>query len=204
MSRNTKPLANRPPLTEEQIRTCTIGALKSLSSRILIVDYDSRWPRLFAREADRIRAALGCRALRIEHTGSTSVPGLVAKPIIDILLVVNDSADEEMYVPPLVATGYLLHIRETNWYEHRMFRGPDTKINLHAFSSGCPEIDRMLAFRDWLRCNAADRDLYARTKLALAQQEWKYIQNYADAKTVVIEEIIARAHVNRERMNPAL
>jgi GrpB-like predicted nucleotidyltransferase (UPF0157 family) len=68
----------------EQIRACTIGALKSSSSRILIVDYDSRWPELFAREADRIRAALGCRALRVEHTGSTSVPGLVAKPIIDI------------------------------------------------------------------------------------------------------------------------
>ena len=160
-----------------------------MARRILIVDYDPQWPELFAREADRIRAVLGSRALRIEHAGSTSVPGLVAKPIIDMLLVVNDSADEDMYVPALEAAGYVLRIRETNWYEHRMFKGPDTEINLHVFSSGCPEIDRMLMFRDWLRSNAADRDLYARTKLALAQKEWKYVQNYADAKTVVIEEI---------------
>jgi GrpB-like predicted nucleotidyltransferase (UPF0157 family) len=192
MSKETQPVDNRPPLTEEQIRTHTIGELKPLSCRILIVDYDPRWPELFGREADRIRAVLGCRALRIEHAGSTSVPGLVAKPIIDVLLVVPDSGDEDTYVPTLEAADYLLCIRETNWYEHRMFKGPDTEINLHVFSSGCPEIDRMLMFRDWLRCNAADRDLYAHTKLALAQKEWKYVQNYADAKTVVIEEIIPR------------
>jgi GrpB-like predicted nucleotidyltransferase (UPF0157 family) len=121
------------------------------------------------------------------------VPGLAAKPIIDGLLVVTDSAAEETYLPALQAAGYLLRIREANWYEHRMFNGPDTEMNLHVFSSGCPEIDRMLKFRDWLRGNAADRDLYARTKLDLAQKEWKYTQNYADAKTAVIEEIIARA-----------
>ncbi len=174
-----------------------MGELKPLSSRILIADYDPQWPELFGREADRIRAALGDLALRIEHTGSTSVPGLVAKPIIDILLVVTNSADEDMYVPALEAADYLLRIREINWYEHRMFKGPEAKINLHVFSSGCPEIDRMLMFRDWLRNNAADRDLYARTKLALAQKEWEYVQNYADAKTVLIEEIIARASVDQ-------
>jgi len=197
-----QPLANRPPLTDEQIRTYTIGELNRLSGRILIVDYDPQWPKLFGREADRIRAVLGRRALRIEHTGSTSVPGLAAKPVIDVLLVVSDSGNEDAYVRALEAAGYLLRIRETNWYEHRMFKGPDTEINLHVFSSGCPEIDRMLMFRDWLRSNAADRDLYARTKLALAQKEWKYVQNYADAKTAVIEEIIARARVQRKGMNP--
>jgi GrpB-like predicted nucleotidyltransferase (UPF0157 family) len=122
------------------------------------------------------------------------VPGLVAKPVVDMILVVTDSTDEEAYVPALEAAGYLLRIREASWYEHRMLKGPDTDINLHVFSSGCPEIDRMLLFRDWLRDNAADRDLYARTKLALAQKEWTYVQNYADAKSVVVEEIIARAH----------
>jgi GrpB-like predicted nucleotidyltransferase (UPF0157 family) len=136
--------------------------------------------------------------LQIEHIGSTSVPGLVAKPIIDMLLVVTDSADEATYVPTLEAAGYVLRIRETNWYEHRMFKGPDTEINLHVFSSGCPEIDRVLMFRDWLRRHAADRDLYARTKQTLAQKEWKYVQNYADAKTAVIEEILARAHDRSE------
>jgi GrpB-like predicted nucleotidyltransferase (UPF0157 family) len=78
-----------------------------------------------------------------------------------------------------------------------MFKGPDTDINLHVYSHGCPEIDRMMMFRDWLRGNAGDRDLYARTKLALAQREWKHVQNYADAKTAVIEEILARARAAR-------
>jgi GrpB-like predicted nucleotidyltransferase (UPF0157 family) len=158
----------------------------------------------FGWEADRIRAVLGCRALRIEHIGSTSVPGLVAKPVIDVLLVVGDSGDEDTYVPDLKAAGYLLRIRETDWYEHRMFKGPETEINLHVFSAGCPEIDRMLLFRNWLSSDAADRDLYARTKLALAQKGWRYVQNYADAKSVVIEEIVARARVDRKKTKPAL
>lgn len=198
MSKQTHPNDDRPPLAEEQIRANTIGELQPWSGRILIVDYDPQWPGVFEREADRIRAVLGRRALRIEHTGSTSVPGLVAKPVIDVLLVVTDSGDEDTYLPALEAAGYLLRIRETNWHEHRMFKGPDAEINLHAFSFGCPEIDRMLMFRDWLRSNATDRDLYARTKRALANQEWKYVQNYADAKTIVIEEIIARARIDRK------
>jgi GrpB-like predicted nucleotidyltransferase (UPF0157 family) len=191
-------LDNSTQCIEEEIRTHAIGELKPLSSRILIVDYDPHWPELFAREADRIRSVLGNLALRIEHAGSTSVPGLAAKPIIDLLLVVADSAQEDASAPALGAAGYVLRLRELNWYEHRMFKGPDTDINLHVFSSGCPETDRMLMFRDWLRSNAADRDLYARTKVALSQKEWTYIQNYADAKTAVIEEIIARVPVDRK------
>jgi GrpB-like predicted nucleotidyltransferase (UPF0157 family) len=197
MSKEAQPLDNRTPRTEEEIRAYTIGKLKPLSSRILIVDYDPHWPKLFVREANRIRSVLGSRVLRIEHAGSTSVPGLAAKPIIDLLLAVANSAKEDAYAPALDAAGYVLQIREPDWYEHRMFKGPDTEINLHVFSSGCPEIDRMLMFRDWLRSNAADRDLYARTKLALAQKEWRYVQNYADAKTVIIDEILARVRVGR-------
>jgi GrpB-like predicted nucleotidyltransferase (UPF0157 family) len=194
MPKETPPSDNHPaPLTEEQIRAATIGELKPLAGRIPIVNYDPRWPILFEREAGRIRAAVGERALRIEHAGSTSVPGLAAKPIIDILLAVADSADEAAYVPALEAAGYVLRIREADWHEHRMFKGPDTDINLHVFSRGCPEIDRTLRFRDWLRGQPDDRDLYARTKLELAAKEWKYVQNYADAKTAVIEEILARA-----------
>ncbi len=193
MSEEARPPGGHEPLTEEQIRAHTIGELRPLSGRIAIVDYDRRWPVLFGREARRIRDVLGPRALRIEHTGSTSVPDLVAKPIIDMLLVVADSADEGAYVPDLEAAGYPLRIREADWYEHRMFKGPDTDVNLHVFSWGCPEIDRMLLFRDWLRSHAADREHYARTKLVLARREWKYVQNYADAKTAVIEEIMARA-----------
>jgi len=181
------------PLTDEQIRNHTIGELRPLSGKIVIADYDPCWPELFQQEAARTRTALGPRALRMEHTGSTSVPGLAAKPIIDMLLVVADSADESSYVPDLEKAGYVLRIREAGWHEHRMFKGSDPDVHLHVFSAGCPEIERVLMFRDWLRSHADDRDLYARAKRELAQQEWKYGQNYADAKTPVIEEILGRA-----------
>lgn len=181
------------PLTDEQIRARTIGPPQPLFRRVVLVEYDSRWPGLFRREAERVRAALGARALRIEHTGSTSVPGLAAKPTIDMLLVIADSADEAAYVPALESAGYVLRIREPDWQEHRMFKGPEAEVNLHVFSEGCPEIGRVLLFRDWLRSHAADRDLYARTKRDLARREWKYLQNYADAKSAVVEEILGRA-----------
>jgi GrpB-like predicted nucleotidyltransferase (UPF0157 family) len=138
---------------------------------------------------------LGARALRIEieHVGSTSVPELPAKPIIDIVVEVADSSDEAAYAAELEAAGYTLRIREPEWHQHRLFKGPDTDIDVHVFSSGCEETERMIAFRDWLRVHAADRDLYARTKRELAGRDWKYTQQYADAKTAVVGEIIARA-----------
>lgn len=161
--------------------------------QILLSEYDPQWPQAFRREADRIRAALGERAIEIEHIGSTSVPGLAAKPVIDILVVVADSSNEQTYAPILESAGYSLRIREPHWHEHRVFKGPDTDINLHVFSSGCVEVDRIRMFRDWLRSHAADRDSYERTKRTLARREWKDVQGYADAKTAVIEEILARA-----------
>jgi GrpB-like predicted nucleotidyltransferase (UPF0157 family) len=185
--------ADRAPSTEEEILAAWVTPPKALTFSVLIVDYDPVWPQLFAREEARIRAALGERAVLLEHAGSTSVPGLAAKPCIDIVLVVPDSADEPGYVPVLEAAGYVLAIREPQWYEHRVFKGPDTNINLHVFSPGCEEVGRMLRFRDWLRGNTADRQLYERTKRELAQREWKYMQNYADAKTAVVEQIVARA-----------
>jgi GrpB-like predicted nucleotidyltransferase (UPF0157 family) len=129
--------------------------------------------------------------------GSTSVPDLAAKPVIDIVLVVIDSADETAYVRLLEAAGYQLHLREPDWYEHRLLKGPDTDVNLHAFSLGTPEIDRMLLFRDWLRANPEDRQLYVQTKRDLAGTEWRFAQNYADAKSAVIDAIMAKARRNR-------
>ena len=164
-----------------------------LTGRIEIREYDPEWPRLYEREEARIRAALGDRVVRIAHAGSTSVPGLPAKPIIDIALEVPDSADEPAYVPDMEAAGYVLRLREPEWFEHRLFKGPDTDVNLHVFGAACDEVDRMLAFRDRLRTDAADRELYAAAKRELAAQDWKYMQQYADAKTGVIREIMARA-----------
>lgn len=125
--------------------------------------------------------------------GSTSVPGLAAKPIIDIVLIVADSASEGAYVQSLESAGYVLRIREPEWFEHRMFKDPSKEVNLHVFSAGCPEIDRMLRFRDWLRTNTADRELYARVKRTLAEREWKDVQEYADSKSDVVKEILSRA-----------
>jgi GrpB-like predicted nucleotidyltransferase (UPF0157 family) len=177
---------------EDELRAHTVGELQPLSGSIELADYDPAWAELFRREAERIRAILGERVLQIEHVGSTSVSGLPAKPIIDILLVVADSADEQGYVAPLEEAGYVLRIREPDWHEHRVLKGPDTNVNLHVFSSGSDEIARMLAFRDRLRSNEQDRLLYERSKRDLAQQEWTYVQDYADAKSEVVEEIIAR------------
>jgi GrpB-like predicted nucleotidyltransferase (UPF0157 family) len=176
-----------------ELQAVTVGEVTRLDSPIQIVDYDPAWPRLFEREVAKIRAALSERALLIEHVGSTSVPDLAAKPRIDILLVVADSSDEAAYVPALEATGYVLRIREPDWFQHRLFNSPDIDLNMHVFSEGCVEIDRMLGFRDHLRRNDADRQLYERAKRELAQREWRFTQDYADAKTTVVEEIIARA-----------
>ena len=180
-------------MTEEEIRAATVGEPQEHAAPIELADYDPSWPELFAREARRITVALGERARRIEHVGSTAVPGLAAKPIVDILLVVVASGDEATYVPALEAVGYVLRIREPGWYEHRVFKGPDTNVNLHVLSEGCPEIDRMLLFRDRLRANEADRELYERAKYELAQKTWTYVQNYADAKGATVERIIATA-----------
>lgn len=179
--------------TEADIAAYTIGERKPHDDSILLAEYDPSWPAMFDREAQRIRGALGDGVVRLEHVGSTSVPGLAAKPRIDILLAVHDSSDEPSYVPALESAGYVLRIREPGWYEHRVFKRPDTDLNLHVFTSGCVEIDRMVRFRDWLRTHVEDRVLYERTKRDLASRKWKYTQNYADAKTAVVEEILARA-----------
>ncbi|GHO79008.1 hypothetical protein KSD_67790 [Ktedonobacter sp. SOSP1-85] len=179
--------------TEEQLQAVTVGESKPLNGSVTIADYDPAWPELFEREAEKIRAALGERIVLLEHAGSTSVPGLAAKPILDILLVVPNSADEAAYVSALEGAGYVLRIREPEWHEHRMLKGDNPAVNLHVFSPGCPEVERMLLFRDWIRRNEADRLLYEHTKRELARKTWKYTQNYADAKTLVVEEILARA-----------
>lgn len=185
---------------DKELQAISVGTIHPHNARITLAAYDPDWPWLFSREADRLRSVLGDEALRIEHVGSTSVPGLIAKPIIDILLVVPDSADEPRYVQQLEAVGYVLRIREPEWFEHRLFKGPDTSINLHTFSSGVAEVERMLRFRDRLREDDAARNLYACTKRELARRTWRHVQDYADAKTAVVQEILdgAEGRTNAE------
>ncbi len=185
----------RTPMTANEIQTATVGSIEPLTGPISFVEADPAWPALFTREEARIRAALGERVVALEHTGSTSVPGLAAKPVIDMTMLVANVSDEDAYGPDLNRAGYVVRIRESEpeWYDHRVFKGPDTNVNLHVFSSGCPEWERMVGFRDWLRTHDNDRALYEATKRELLKQEWTYVQNYADAKTEVVETIMARA-----------
>jgi GrpB-like predicted nucleotidyltransferase (UPF0157 family) len=184
-------------MDEDQLRAVTIGELTPHMTKIVIADYDPAWPDWFAWDRDRIAAALGPAALSIEHAGSTSVPDLPAKPIIDIVLQVPDSADEDRYLPSLEAAGYVLRVREPDWLEHRLVRrrGEPHDVNVHVFSHqhAAAEIDRMLTFRDWLRTHEDDRNLYATTKRELSTKDWRHVQDYADAKTDVVRQILARA-----------
>ena len=182
---------------DEYLDQITGGHVQLLTRPIEVDEYDPEWARLYAREEERIRSVLGDRVVRVEHAGSTSVPGLPAKPIVDVVLEVPDSGDEPSYVPDMEGAGYRVVIREPEWYEHRVLKGPDTNVNLHTFTAGCEETDTMLLFRDHLRASADDRELYARTKRELAAYPWKYVQQYADAKTAVVQEIMERARVQR-------
>jgi GrpB-like predicted nucleotidyltransferase (UPF0157 family) len=163
--------------------------------KVEIVDYDSNWPEQFARIAARLREVLGPTILSLEHVGSTAVPSLAAKPVIDVNMVVRDSSREDAYAPALEAADYTLTVREPNWFEHRMFEGQGPRTNLHVFSLGCPEVERMRLFRDWLRYSQADRELYAKIKRQLSLRDWGRVQDYADAKQDVVGEIMARAKV---------
>ena len=157
---------------------------------IVIVDYDNEWPVRFEELALRVKNALGNGALSIEHIGSTAVPGLAAKPIVDMLLVVHDVTDEGAYVTLLEQEGFVLRVREPR---HRMLRTIEKDNHIHVFEPESQEIRDYLDLRDWLRINEADRDLYASAKKKLAQQRWSDMNYYADAKSSVVQQILGRA-----------
>ena len=191
-------MTDRPsglPRSRDDLARITVGELQPLAGPIAFAEPDPAWPALYDREEARIRSILGDRVIRIAHTGSTSVPGLAAKPVIDITLLVADVRDEDAWARDLEAAGYVIRIREAEpeWFDHRTLKGPDTNVNLHVFSDGCVEWDRMVGFRDWLRTHDDDRALYERTKRELLGRHWDYVQDYADAKTEVVEAINARA-----------
>lgn len=171
------------------METGLIGGIEK--REIKIVDYDPDWPEKFARHEEIIRGAIGRALLLLEHIGSTSVAGLAAKPVIDILVVVADSANESTYLPRLEAAGYVLRVRERDWNEHRMLRTPEQDVHIHVYSAGCPEIQRNLDFRNRLRNDAEDRRRYEQAKRELAAKDWPDMNAYALAKTDVIESIIA-------------
>ncbi|WP_433288778.1 GrpB family protein [Pseudonocardia sp. CA-142604] len=180
---------SREALTDDVLGSKLVHGLRP--TRVVIAEYDPVWPVRFAARAAELRHILGDRARLIEHVGSTSVPGLAAKPIVDIVVGIDDPDDDQAFIPDLEAAGYELRVRE---HGHRCLRigGPGEQVNLHCYPPEDAEIRKYLIFRDRLRASDADRDLYERTKRKLAEREWPDVNYYAEAKWPVIREILAR------------
>ena len=176
---------------DEYLERVLIGGRERVE--IVIADPDPGWADRFAVERERIAKALGGAARLIEHVGSTSVPGLAAKPIIDIVLTVDDVDEERLYAPALRQAGYVMRVREEG---HRMLRTPQRDVHVHIHSDGDGQVARLLALRDRLLEDAGDRSLYERTKRALATRTWTDMNDYADAKSATIEAILRRASMS--------
>ena len=182
------PPDDEPHHLDEELDRALVGGRRRV--RPVIADYDPAWPARYEQERARVAAALGERALRIEHVGSTAVPGLPAKAVIDICLAVADPDDEAAYVPPLEPLGFSVRVREPG---HRMLGVPARDVHLHVYAPGDPEIEQYLLLRGWLRAHPDDRARYAALKRRLAEREWPDMNYYAEAKGPLIRELLARA-----------
>jgi GrpB-like predicted nucleotidyltransferase (UPF0157 family) len=160
------------------------------SSSVRIVDYDPGWSARFESERARVATALGSTARRVEHIGSTAVPGLAAKPVVDVMVTVDDPDDDAAFLHGLVSAGYVPRVIEP---EHRMFRSPQSDVHVHLWRVGSDDERRHLLFRDWLRQSADDRALYESVKRGLAERTWEDSNDYALAKGDVVAEIMGRA-----------
>lgn len=174
----------RADVTETEV----VGGVEK--RELFLADYDPTWASEYAAHEARVRNVVGGIALAVEHIGSTSVPGLAAKPIIDILVTVRDITAEEDYLEPLIGAGYVLRVREPG---HRLVRSEQRDVHVHILEFDDPAAADYLLLRDHLRVNAADRELYEATKRELMTRDWSDMNAYADAKTDVIEQIKTRA-----------
>ena len=147
-----------------------------------LAEPDPTWPQQYAAHRTRILAALG--EAQVEHVGSTAVPGLAAKPIIDVQVVV---ADLDAAAGLLVGAGYVLRVREEG---HRVLKG-EPPANIHLYEPGDPEIAAHLRFRDRLRADPEARRRYEELKRSLAGREWPDMNYYAEAKGPLIRELLA-------------
>ena len=157
---------------------------------IEVVDYDPEWPAMFEAEAERLRSALGDVAVRIEHVGSTSVPGLAAKPNIDIQVSVPDVYDRDPYFGPLFSLGYE-HVPDPEFPDYPFFGWPSARVprtfNLHVCQAETEMEQRHLRFRDRLRSDPVARDEYAALKRELAVRHGNDIEGYIAGKDAFIK-----------------
>ncbi|TNM67611.1 GrpB family protein [Streptomyces sp. NP160] len=180
--------------------------VQPVAAVIEVVPYDPTWPQQAELVRARVLGALGQRAVRLEHVGSTAVPGLAAKAVIDLDLTVADPSDERVWLPRLEAAGFVLTVREPWWRQHRLLRAgagapgvdagfPDGQpaVNLHVFGPDSPELVKHVVFRDWLRASARDRELYASIKRAAADGPGQRVMDYNARKEAVVHEIYQRA-----------
>ena len=181
------------PLTDEELAAVTVGGLKRLDGPVELADPDPSWPDQYDVEAAYLRAILGDRVLRLEHVGSTSVPGLPAKPILDVQISVLNVDDHGSFAPALERAGYLVRVREPG---HVLYRSPERDVHVHLCAVGSEWERRHLVFRDWLRTHPDDRDLYADVKRRLLRDEWESMIDYSFAKTGVITTIMQRAEAS--------
>lgn len=182
------PMPRRPDVTSVEI------VLGAEAIEVTLHPYDDRWPGVYEEHRRRIAEALAGADVLVEHIGSTSVPGLAAKPIVDVVVGVEDITAEEDYLQPLLDAGYVLRVREPG---HRLVRTPSRDVHVHVYQREDPAIDEYLLLRDHLRSDADDRALYESTKRALLERQWSDMNAYADAKTDVIVAIKQRARERR-------
>jgi GrpB-like predicted nucleotidyltransferase (UPF0157 family) len=184
--------------TPEQMAAAVVGAFPASRAEVEVVPWDAGWSVRFEELRALVFDTLGATALRVDHVGSTSVPGLAAKPIIDIDVIVADAEDEATYLPALQAAGLTLVIREPWWHGHRMFVNDDD-LNLHVWPDGAGEPIRHLLFRDWLRTHPKDRERYAQSKRELSDRHRDEPDRYNLAKNAVIDDIYARIFASGSR-----
>lgn len=158
---------------------------------VVVVDYDPSWPDRYAILAGEIRAALGDAVLDLDHVGSTAVPGLAAKDVVDIDLTVADPRDEPAYLPALAGIGWRHELREPSWHEHRGLSRREPRANLHVFGPDCPEVIRHRMFRDWLRSHPDDRRRYEAAKRS-AVPGGGHVMDYNARKQDTVREIYDR------------
>ncbi|MCJ1436695.1 hypothetical protein MMC27_006076 [Xylographa pallens] len=186
------PYEDKPELVERV-------AFRTVHPSITILEPNPEWPRRFEEVKERLQKALGALILDIAHSGSTSVPGLPAKDIIDVDLTLKDATDEASYVKPLDEAGFRFLLREPQWYQHRFFveNWPNAyHVNLHVWGPDSPEVARHRILRNWLLKTPADRELYAKVKREAAERTavaGDSMMGYTQRKEKTIQEILGRA-----------